>query len=120
MEKHFYGGIVADLAVPESQKFWLLPSTMDRVLAALEQAPVHVTIGGWGPDGHIAYNQARRHPFSHLTLDDEANSTVRIQENNHDTVLAWPKEPLGLLTSSSRRCPCRWAFVSAYPQNVSA
>jgi len=47
MEKHFYGGITADLAVPESQRFWLLPSTIDRVRAALEESPVDVTIGGW-------------------------------------------------------------------------
>jgi glucosamine-6-phosphate deaminase len=95
MEKHFYGGITADLAVPESQRFWLLPSTIDRVRAALEQAPVDVTIGGWGQDGHIAYNQARRHPFSHLTLDDVANSTIRIQENNLDTVLALAQRTFG-------------------------
>ncbi len=95
MEKHFYGGITADLAVPESQRFWLLPSTIDRVRAALEQAPVDVTIGGWGQDGHIAYNQARRHPFSHLALDDVANSTIRVQENNLDTVLALAQRTFG-------------------------
>ena len=95
MEKHFYGGITADLAVPESQRFWLLPSTIDRVRAALEQAPVDVTIGGWGQDGHIAYNQARRHPFSHITLDDVANSTIRVQENNLDTVLALAQRTFG-------------------------
>ena len=24
---------------------------------------VDITIGGWGQDGHIAYNQTRRHPI---------------------------------------------------------
>jgi len=95
MEKHFYGGIAPDLAVPESQRFWLLPSTIDRVRAALDDAPVDITIGGWGQDGHIAYNQARRHPFSHITLDDVATSTIRVQENNLDTILALAQRTFG-------------------------
>lgn len=95
MERQFYGGIAPDLAVPESQRFWLLPSTIDRVQAALAEAPVDITLGGWGQDGHIAYNQARRHPFSHVTLNDVANSTIRIQENNLDTVLALAQRTFG-------------------------
>jgi glucosamine-6-phosphate deaminase len=95
MEQHFYGGIAPGLAVPESQRFWLLPSTIERVQAALEEAPVDITLGGWGQDGHIAYNQARRHPFSHVTLEDVANSSMRIQENNLDTVLALAHRTFG-------------------------
>jgi glucosamine-6-phosphate deaminase len=95
MERNFYGGIAPDLAVPESQRFWLLPSTIDRVQAALAEAPVDITLGGWGQDGHIAYNQARRHPFSHVSLYDVANSTIRIQENNLDTVLALAQRTFG-------------------------
>lgn len=95
MESNFYGGITAGLAVPESQRFWLLPSTIDRVRAAIEQAPIDITIGGWGQDGHIAYNQARRHPFSHVTLEEVANSTIRIQDNNFDTILALAQRTFG-------------------------
>ena len=95
MEKHFYGGIMPELAVPEAQRFWLLPSTIDGVHAALEEAPVDLTIGGWGQDGHVAYNQARRHPFSHVALEDVANSTIRIQENNLDTILALAQRTFG-------------------------
>lgn len=95
MEKHFYGGISLDLAVPEAQRFWLLPSTIDRVQKALEEAPVDVTIGGWGQDGHIAYNQARRHPYSHITLEDVAHSSIRIQENNWDTIMALGQRTFG-------------------------
>ena len=69
--------------------------TMDRVREALEERPVDITLGGWGQDGHIAYNQARRHPFSHVTLEDVANSTIRIQENNLDTVLALAQRTFG-------------------------
>lgn len=95
MERHFYGGIDAALNVPEGQRFWLLPSTIDRVRAALDTAPVDLTLGGWGQDGHVAYNQARRHPFHHVTLEELAGSTIRVQENNLDTVLALAQRTFG-------------------------
>ena len=95
MEKHFYGGIDAALQVPEAQRFWLLPSTAERVRAAIDSAPIDITVGGWGQDGHIAYNQARRHPYSSITLEDLANSTIRIQENNLDTILALAHRTFG-------------------------
>jgi len=88
MERHFYGGIRRELNVPPEQRMWLLPSTMADIAAAIVRAPVDITLGGWGQDGHIAYNQARRHPFSHATLEEVASSTIRIQENNLDTILA--------------------------------
>ena len=95
MEEHFYGGIRPELAVPEPQRFWLLPSTMERVRSAIAEAPLDVTIGGWGQDGHVAYNQARRHPYSQVTLEELADSTIRIQENNLDTILALAQRTFG-------------------------
>jgi len=95
MEQYFYGGIRSDLSVPESNRFWLLPSNIDDVKQALAEAPVDITIGGWGQDGHIAYNQARRQPFHHLSLEDLANSTIRIQENNLDTIIALAHRTFG-------------------------
>jgi len=95
MEKHFYGGIRSELSVPESQRFWLLPSTADRVREAIEKAPIDITVGGWGQDGHIAYNQARRDPYSAITLEELADSSIRIQENNLDTVLALAQRTFG-------------------------
>jgi glucosamine-6-phosphate deaminase len=95
MEKYFYGGIQQDLAVPPEQRFWLLPSTADRVRAAIDAAPVDITVGGWGQDGHVAYNQARRHPYSPITLEEVANSTIRVQENNFDTILALAHRTFG-------------------------
>ena len=95
MEGHFYGGIDAALAVPEEQRFWLLPETVETVRAAIAEAPVDITLGGWGQDGHIAYNQARRHPYSALSIEDVANSTIRIQENNLDTIIALAQRTFG-------------------------
>lgn len=95
MEKHFYGGIRGPLAVPEAQRFWLTPATMEKVAEAIAQAPVDITVGGWGQDGHVAYNQARRNFYTQVTLEDVANSTIRIQENNPDTILALAQRTLG-------------------------
>lgn len=95
MERRFYGGIHPRLAVPEAQRHFLLPSTMETVRAALEAAPVDITLGGWGQDGHLAYNQARRQVFSQTGLDELAASTIRVQENNLDTVLALAHRTFG-------------------------
>jgi glucosamine-6-phosphate deaminase len=95
MERHFYGGILPDLAVPDGQRHWLLPSTMEAVRTAINAAPIDITIGGWGQDGHIAYNQARRNPYHHPSLDQVANSSIRIQENNFDTIVALAQRTFG-------------------------
>jgi glucosamine-6-phosphate deaminase len=95
MEEHFYAGIRADLAVPQEQRFWLLPTTAEQVRTAIGAAPIDITVGGWGQDGHIAYNQARRHPYSSITLEEVANSTIRVQENNLDTILALAQRTFG-------------------------
>jgi glucosamine-6-phosphate deaminase len=95
MEENFYGGIKPELAVPERQRYWLYPWTIDAVRAALAEALVDLTMGGWGQDGHIAYNQARRHPYSQITLEEVANSTIRFQENNIDTILALAQRTFG-------------------------
>ncbi|HEX9124430.1 MAG TPA: hypothetical protein VF984_13910 [Actinomycetota bacterium] len=95
MERHFYGGVRPELAVPERQRFWLLPATADEVAAAIAEAPLDVTIGGWGQDGHIAYNQARRDPYRPVTLEELAGSSIRIQENSPDTVIALANRTFG-------------------------
>ena len=95
METHFYGGIRPELQVPDDQRFWLLPSTSEKVQAAIDSAPIDLTLGGWGQDGHVAYNQARRHLYSRITLEDLSNSTIRIQENNLDTILALAQRTFG-------------------------
>jgi glucosamine-6-phosphate deaminase len=95
MEKHFYGGVRPDLAVPPEQRFWLLPSTAEKVAAEIATGPIDITVGGWGQDGHVAYNQARRNPYSTVTIEEVANSTIRVQENNPDTIFALAQRTLG-------------------------
>jgi glucosamine-6-phosphate deaminase len=95
MEEYFYGGVLPELAVPEKQRYWLTPVTAGLVGSAIDEATVDITIGGWGQDGHVAYNQARRHPYNHITLDELAASTIRVQENNIDTILALAQRSFG-------------------------
>ena len=95
IERHFYGGIQPKLAVPEAQRFWLTPATAQKVGETIAQAEIDITVGGWGQDGHVAYNQARRNPYSHVSIEDVANSTIRIQENNPDTILALAQRTFG-------------------------
>lgn len=95
MEEFFYAPVDAALAVPDAQRHWVTPDNIPALVAEIESAPIDITYGGWGQDGHIAYNQARRHPFSHVTLDDVRTSTIRIQENNLDTILALAQRTFG-------------------------
>ncbi len=95
MEEHFYGPVDPELAVPEENRVWLNGRNVDDVRERIWAAPIDITYGGWGQDGHVAYNQARRHPFSHVTLDDVRESTIRVQENNLDTIIALAQRTFG-------------------------
>lgn len=95
MEKHFYEPVLPELAVPESNRYWLTPSTVDRVREAIASGPIQLTYGGWGQDGHIAYNQARRAPYGAISLEELEQSSIRIQENNTDTVIALAQRTFG-------------------------
>lgn len=95
MESYFYDPVKPELAVAEENRFWLNSTNIQEVIKEIGRAPVDITYGGWGQDGHIAYNQSRRHPYSHVTLDDVRNSTVRIQENNLDTIIALAQRTFG-------------------------
>lgn len=95
MEKHFYDPVDPELSVPEENRKWLSPHTIEEIKESINESPLDLTYGGWGQDGHIAYNQARRHPFSHVTVDDVRQSTIRIQYNNIDTILALAQRTFG-------------------------
>ena len=54
MEKHFYGEILPELAVPAGQRYFPTPASMEIIRSKINEAPVDITLGGWGQDGHIA------------------------------------------------------------------
>jgi glucosamine-6-phosphate deaminase len=95
METHFYEPVEPALRTPAPNRFWLRPDNLADVVRAIESAPIDITYGGWGQDGHIAYNQARRHPYSRVTIDDVRHSTARIQDNNIDTMIALAQRTFG-------------------------
>jgi len=95
MEREFYGPIDKALAVREENRFWPTATNTESIAAEILRAPIDITYGGWGQDGHIAYNQARRHPFSQLSLEDLRSSTVRVQDNNIDTIIALAQRTFG-------------------------
>ena len=96
MERHFYGGIRPEPATcRRSSASGCCPRRSSACATAIAEEPVDLTLGGWGQDGHVAYNQARRHPSSHLRLEDLAASTIRVQENNVDTILALAQRTFG-------------------------
>jgi glucosamine-6-phosphate deaminase len=95
MEKHFYGPIDSELNVLPHNRVWLTAENITEVRERAQEAPIDLVYGGWGQDGHVAYNQARRHPYQSLTIEDLRASTVRIQENNWDTILALAQRTFG-------------------------
>lgn len=95
MEKYFYGGILSELAVPLENRYFPSPATIDNIKAKIKEAPIDITLGGWGQDGHIAYNQTRRHPFSKIAVEQLKNSELRVQENNLDTIIALGQRSFG-------------------------
>jgi glucosamine-6-phosphate deaminase len=95
MTEHFYRPVDPEFAVPEGNRIWLNGRNIEAVRERIWAAPIDITYGGWGQDGHVAYNQARRHPFSHVTLEDVRESTLRVQENNLDTVIALAQRTFG-------------------------
>ena len=95
MEREFYGRIEPSLRVPDEQRMWLSPLTMLDRAQELARVPVDLVIGGWGQDGHVAYNQAPRGAYRQVSVKEVATSTVRIQQNNADTVLALAHRTFG-------------------------
>jgi glucosamine-6-phosphate deaminase len=95
MTEHFYNPVDPDLAVPEGNRVWPNGGNVEAVRERIWAAPIDLTYGGWGQDGHVAYNQARRHPLSHITLEDVRESTIRVQENNLDTIVALAQRTFG-------------------------
>jgi glucosamine-6-phosphate deaminase len=95
MERNFYNPVNEELSVPEGNRHWLNANNIEEIKEKIYASPIDITYGGWGQDGHVAYNQARRHPFNHVTLDDIRNSTIRIQDNNLDTIITLAHRSFG-------------------------
>lgn len=95
MERYFYGGIRYELQVQEENRHFLTPYNMREMSRMIAETDIDYTLGGFGQDGHVAFNQANRNPYVEVSLDDLRRSTARIQNNNNDTILALSQRGLG-------------------------
>jgi glucosamine-6-phosphate deaminase len=81
--------------VPVSQRYFPEPKLIDFIKEKIAEAPIDITLGGWGQDGHIAYNQTRRHPFSKISIEELRNCELRVQDNNLDTIITLGQRSFG-------------------------
>ncbi len=95
MLNNFYLPVSAELCVPEKNRYFLLPDNYKKVSDKIMSSEIDITYGGWGQDGHVAFNQARREPYSPLTIEELRKSAVRIQSNSIDTVIALSQRSFG-------------------------
>ena len=95
MERAFYGPVEEELQVAVENRVWLNGGNIAEVRERIEEAVVDIAYGGWGQDGHIAYNQSRRSHYSPVSVEELRDSTIRIQDNNPDTVLALAQRTFG-------------------------
>ena len=95
MEKLFYGPIDEELGVPEESRNWPRMDTIESLRERIAVTEIDLSYGGWGQDGHIAYNQARRAPYAQISIEELRESTVRVQENNGDTIIALAQRTFG-------------------------
>jgi len=113
MRINFYETIDPDLAVLPKNRNYLLPDNYRDLAEIIAAVDIDYTLGGWGQDGHLAFNQARRSPYINRTIDEIKNSTAHIRENNVDTILAlahrnfgaaWQFIPPMCVTLGPREC----------------
>ena len=95
MHRYFYETVDPELAVPVENRKYILPSNYEELSELILKTDIDYTLGGWGQDGHLAFNLARRSFYSPISLEEMRNSTARIQENNPDTILALSQRGLG-------------------------
>ena len=96
MERHFYDPVDPALAVPEEQRHWLAPATVETVREAICRRPPSTSPTAAG--GRTAMSPTTRRagiPTARIGLDDLRASTIRVQENNWDTVLALAQRTFG-------------------------
>jgi glucosamine-6-phosphate deaminase len=95
MHRYFYEAIDVELQVLPENRHYLKPENTGKMTEMILSTKIDYTLGGWGQDGHIAFNQARRNPYNYVTIDDIRKSTARVQENNVDTIIALSQRAFG-------------------------
>ena len=71
------------------------PATWTRCASASPPRPSTSPTAAGGRTDTSPTTRPRRHPFSPVTIDDVRNSSVRVQDNNLDTMLALAQRTFG-------------------------
>jgi glucosamine-6-phosphate deaminase len=95
MERAFYEPVDESLGVLPENRVWLHARNIEEVRLRIEESAIDIAYGGWGQDGHVAYNQSRRSHYSPITVEELRASSIRIQDNNPDTILALAQRTFG-------------------------
>jgi glucosamine-6-phosphate deaminase len=83
MEREFYAKIEPSLTIPESQRIFPEPGHEGRILEVIEQlGGVDLCQGGFGINGHIAFNEPPAEPVS---VDEFREYRTRVLPISHET-----------------------------------
>jgi glucosamine-6-phosphate deaminase len=96
MEKLFYDPVDPELQVKQENRMFLNAYNIEEIKEKIWSAPVDICLGGWGQDGHVAYNQASRRLYTPISSEQLRESSIRVQENNPDTILALAQRNFGM------------------------
>ena len=83
MEREFYGKIDPSLTVPEGQRIFPEPGREGRILQVIEElGGVDLCQGGFGINGHIAFNEP---PDAAVTVEAFRDFRTRVLPISHET-----------------------------------
>lgn len=92
----FLDRVVDDLRPREDSVIFPSPFDLDRPAAEMAQrGPIQTTYGGFGFQGHIAFNESPSSRWSPVTLEQLRGSTTRILPIALDTIIAHAHRSLG-------------------------
>ena len=115
MEQYFYAPVDSALAVPSENRVFPSPNNIPEVEERIWAAPIAITYGGWGQDGHVAYNQARRMPYSPASLEQLRRSS-RLAVSTSETSSSANSRPMAAESGTRRK----GTFSSGCPSSSSA
>ena len=99
MERHFYDPVEPGLRVPQGNRVWLNAGNIEAVRRRIWEAPdgltaISLTAGG-ARTGTWPTTRPGGIPSARSALEDLRSSSIRIQENNLDTILALAQRTFG-------------------------
>ena len=105
MERHFYGPVDPELAVPEGNRHWPDPTRLEELTRDAPRSAGRPRVRRLGAGRSHRLQPGPSPPVQPALGRGAAQSTARVQENNLDTIVALGAADVrGRPTSSCRRC----------------